>query len=60
MSKAAVHFEALGYEPFRMKPVHFAAGFFLSIAGDAPCASTASSDARECAGGALPFFFRAI
>lgn len=29
----AVHFEALGYEPFRMKPVHFAAGFFLSVAG---------------------------
>lgn len=33
MSKEAVHFEALGYEPFRMKPVHFAAGFFLSISG---------------------------
>jgi hypothetical protein len=33
MSKEAVHFEAFGYEPFRMKPVHFAAGFFLSIAG---------------------------
>lgn len=33
MSKESVHFEALGYEPFRMKPVHFAAGFFLSIAG---------------------------
>lgn len=31
MSKETVHFEALGYEPFRMKPVHFAAGFFLSL-----------------------------
>ena len=31
--KAAVHFEALGYDPLRMKPVHFAAGFFLSVAG---------------------------
>lgn len=29
----AVHFEALGYEPFSMKPVRFAAGFFLSVAG---------------------------
>jgi hypothetical protein len=33
MSKESVHFEAFGYEPFRMKPVHFAAGFFLSVAG---------------------------
>src|SRR5882672_6635312 len=32
MSKELVHFDALGYEPFRMKPVHFAAGFFLSVA----------------------------
>jgi hypothetical protein len=32
MSKEAVHFAALGYKPFRMKPVHFAAGFFLSVA----------------------------
>ena len=31
MSNETVHFEALGYEPFRMKPVHFAAGFFLSL-----------------------------
>ena len=31
--KAAVHFAALGYDPLRMKPVHFAAGFFLSVAG---------------------------
>jgi hypothetical protein len=33
MSKHAIHFEALGYDPLRMKPVHFAAGFFLSVAG---------------------------
>ncbi len=33
MSKESVHFKALGYEPFRMKPVHFAAGFFISVAG---------------------------
>jgi hypothetical protein len=33
MSKETVHFEALGFEPFRMKPVHFASGFFLSVAG---------------------------
>jgi hypothetical protein len=31
MSNETIHFEALGYEPFRMKPVHFAAGFFLSL-----------------------------
>jgi len=28
-----VHFEALGYEPMRMKPVHFATNFFLSVMG---------------------------
>jgi hypothetical protein len=33
MSKQQVHFAALAYEPFRMKPVHFATGFFLSLAG---------------------------
>jgi len=33
MSKQKVHFEALGYEPQRMKPVHFATGFFLSLTG---------------------------
>jgi hypothetical protein len=33
MSKETVHFEAFGFEPFRMKPVHFASGFFLSLAG---------------------------
>jgi hypothetical protein len=33
MSKESVHFAALGFEPFRMDPVHFASGFFLSIVG---------------------------
>lgn len=28
-----VHFAAFGFEPLRMKPVHFASGFFLSITG---------------------------
>lgn len=32
MSNQTIHCDALGYEPFRMKPVHFAAGFFLSLA----------------------------
>lgn len=32
MSNQPIHCEALGYEPFRMKPVHFAAGLFLSLA----------------------------
>ena len=27
------HFEALGYEPLRMKPAHFASGFFLALTG---------------------------
>lgn len=31
MSKKLAHFEAFGYEPLRMKPVHFASGFFLAI-----------------------------
>ena len=31
MSKQEVHFAAIGYEPLRMKPVHFATGFFLSL-----------------------------
>lgn len=34
MSKQGVHFAAIGYEPFRMKPVHFATGFFLSLLGE--------------------------
>jgi len=33
MSKQHAHFAALGYEPTRMKPVHFASGFFLSVSG---------------------------
>lgn len=28
--KRPIHFAAIGYEPMRMKPVHFATGFFLS------------------------------
>ena len=31
MDKKQAHFEALGYEPLRMKPAHFAAGFFISL-----------------------------
>ena len=31
MDKKQAHFEALGYEPLRMKPVHFASGFFISL-----------------------------
>ena len=31
MNKKQAHFEALGYEPLRMKPAHFAAGFFISL-----------------------------
>src|SRR2546425_10982322 len=31
MSKQEVHFAAIGYEPMRMKPVHLATGFFLSV-----------------------------
>lgn len=33
MSKQKVHFAAAGYEPGRMKPVHFSTGFFLSLTG---------------------------
>jgi hypothetical protein len=33
MSKQKVHFAALGYEPLRMKPVHLANGFFLTVKG---------------------------
>lgn len=32
-SKKQAHFEALGYEPLRMKPAHFASGFFLALTG---------------------------
>ena len=31
MNKKQVHFEALGYEPRRMKPAHFASGFFIAV-----------------------------
>ena len=31
--KKQAHFEALGYEPLRMKPAHFASGFFLALTG---------------------------
>ena len=31
MDKKKAHFEALGYEPLRMKPAHFASGFFISL-----------------------------
>ena len=31
MDKKQAHFEALGYEPLRMKPTHFASGFFISL-----------------------------
>ena len=31
MHKKQAHFEALGYEPLRMKPAHFASGFFISL-----------------------------
>ena len=31
MDKKQAHFEALGYEPLRMKPAHFASGFFTSV-----------------------------
>ena len=31
MDKKKAHFEAFGYEPLRMKPAHFASGFFISL-----------------------------
>jgi len=33
MNKQQVHFQALGYEPLRMKPAHFASGFFIALTG---------------------------
>lgn len=30
-NKKQAHFEAFGYEPLRMKPAHFASGFFISL-----------------------------
>lgn len=34
MNKKQAHHEALGYEPLRMKPAHFASGFFLAVADE--------------------------
>ena len=31
MNKRQTHHEAFGYEPLRMKPAHFASGFFLAL-----------------------------
>ena len=31
MNKRQAHHEAFGYEPLRMKPAHFASGFFLAL-----------------------------
>ncbi len=33
MDKKQAHFEAFGYEPLRMKPAHFASGFFMALSG---------------------------
>ena len=33
MTKRQAHFQAFGYEPLRMKPAHFASGFFIALAG---------------------------
>ena len=33
MNKKQAHFEAFGYEPLRMKPAHFASGFFMALSG---------------------------
>lgn len=35
MTKRQAHFQAFGYEPLRMKPAHFASGFFLALTGEA-------------------------
>ena len=34
MDKKQAHFEALGYEPLRMKPAHFASGFFMALSDE--------------------------
>ena len=34
MTKQEAHFQAFGYEPLRMKPAHFASGFFISLTGE--------------------------
>ena len=33
MTKRQAHFQAFGYEPLRMKPTHFASGFFIALTG---------------------------
>ena len=33
MTKRQAHFRAFGYEPRRMKPAHFASGFFIALTG---------------------------
>ena len=33
MTKRKAHFQAFGYEPLRMKPAHFASGFFIALTG---------------------------
>ena len=33
MTKRQAHFQAFGYEPRRMKPAHFASGFFIALTG---------------------------
>ena len=35
MTKRQAHFQAFGYEPLRMKPAHFASGFFIALTGQA-------------------------
>ena len=34
MNKRDAHFQAFGYEPRRMKPAHFASGFFTALTGE--------------------------
>lgn len=34
MNKRTAHFQAFGYEPLRMKPAHFASGFFIALTGE--------------------------
>lgn len=33
VTKRKAHFQAFGYEPLRMKPAHFASGFFIALTG---------------------------
>ena len=33
MTKRQAHLQAFGYEPLRMKPAHFASGFFIALTG---------------------------